>query len=207
MKQGEGEESAAEEGEEDQEAVVVSDDALLPGELILEAKSHEDGLAKSNEAQTPTEVTRSQPAILRKARTSSLSPPHARASKHPKESQDAATSQITALVNARFQESIDQILDTAKTYFLSEFQEVLFDEARPRSIEERLAAAPGLLISLFQHMTEQRKRKRNSVKNRVTFSNVEEVQYASGSIGNNSADSNAIELSAGLGSHSDENSI
>ena len=59
-------------------------------------------------------------------------------------------------------------------------------------------------------MNEQKRRgKRNSVKNRVTFSNVEEIQYASGSIGNNSQDSGvaAIELSADIQNHSEDNFI
>lgn len=55
-------------------------------------------------------------------------------------------------------------------------------------------------------MSEQRRRKKNSIKNRVTFSNVEEIQYASGSIGiDASQDSAGIELSADLNNHSEDN--
>lgn len=89
---------------------------------------------------------------------------------------------------------------------MQEFQEILFDETIPRVIEEKLSSEPGLLISLFQQMKEHGRRKRNSVKNRVTFSNVEEIQYAGGSIGNNSQDSGAIELSADI-NQSEDNSI
>lgn len=74
-------------------------------------------------------------------------------------------------------------------------------------IEEKLSSEPGLLISLFQQMKEHGRRKRNSIKNRVTFSNVEEIQNASGSIGNNSQDSGAIELSADIANHSEDNFI
>ena len=41
------------------------------------------------------------------------------------------------------------MLETGKSFFLQEFQDVLFDSERPREIEEKLASAPGLLISLF----------------------------------------------------------
>ena len=85
---------------------------------------------------------------------------------------------------------------------------MLFDSEQPREIEEKLASTPGLLISLFQLMTEQRRRKRNVIKNRVTFANVEEIQYASGSIGNDaSRDSAVIEISTELANHSEDNFI
>ena len=56
-------------------------------------------------------------------------------------------------------------------------------------------------------MKEQRSRKRNSIKNRVTFSNVEEIQAASGSVGTHSQESEAIELSADIAIHSEDNFI
>ena len=71
---------------------------------------------------------------------------------------------------------MENILDTAKSFFLNEFQEILFDTREPTQIEEKLASEPGLLISLFTHMHEQRKRRRNK-SNRVTFSTVEEIQF------------------------------
>ena len=79
------------------------------------------------------------------------------------------------MVQVRFKESIENILSTARTFFLNEFSEILFDAEDPRLIEQKLAQVPGLLISLFTEMAEQRKRKRTSVKNRVTFSTVEDV--------------------------------
>ena len=84
-------------------------------------------------------------------------------------------------VNAKYRESVENILDTAKSFFLNEFQEVLFDTREPSEIEQKLASEPGLLISLFTHMHEQRKRRRNK-NNRVTFSTVEEIASGGGAI-------------------------
>ena len=49
----------------------------------------------------------------------------------------------------KYRESVEQILYAAKTFFLQELQEVLFDSSNQREIEEKLASAPGLLIQLF----------------------------------------------------------
>ena len=38
-------------------------------------------------------------------------------------------------VNAKYRESVENILDTAKSFFLNEFQEVLFDTREPSEIE------------------------------------------------------------------------
>ena len=144
-------------------------------------------------------------SLLKKSQTASLSPPHTVLRAATEQSPESA--QIFELVCQKYHDSIEQMLDTAKTFFLTEFQEILFDEEKPRVIEEKLASEPGLLISLFQQMKEHGRRKRNSIKNRVTFSNVEEIQYASGSIGNNSQDSGPIELSADIANNSEDNFI
>ena len=81
-----------------------------------------------------------------------MSPPNNPLTTHfrtPTEQRSLEGAHFFEIVTGKYVESIDQILDTAKTYFLQEFKEVLFDEENPRGIEERLASAPGLLISLF----------------------------------------------------------
>ena len=47
-------------------------------------------------------------------------------------------------------------------------------------LESKLVSVPGLIVALFSHMAETRKngRKSRSGSHRVTFSNVEEVQFA-----------------------------
>lgn len=64
----------------------------------------------------------------------------------------------------------------------------MFDTRVPTQIEEKLSSEPGLIISLFMHMTEQkRKRRSNTVKARVTFSNaLEEIQFASSAVNSDS---------------------
>ena len=53
-------------------------------------------------------------------------------------------------------------------------------ESTGEEIETKLASVPGLIISLFQGIEQQKSKRRNRL-GRVTFSTVEEVQYAHGS--------------------------
>ena len=77
-----------------------------------------------------------------------------------------------------------RILDTAKTFFINEFQEVLFDNKDPHAIERQLASAPGLIIELFSHVVDQTKRRKRTRLNRVTFSTVEDVPQVQYSVRN-----------------------
>lgn len=78
-------------------------------------------------------------------------------------------------VQKKYRESVKNILDTAKTFFINEFQEVLFDNKDEHDIEKQLASVPGLLIDLFSHVVEQNKKRKRNRMNRVTFSTVEDV--------------------------------
>ena len=181
--------------EEHKEARAVhSDEAILPVDhdddedednrggdispLPLEDETNRPASALVSSQDQASAVLRVEPksrsrSLLKKARTASTSPKNTKKKVSIDESPESA--KFTELVSQKYRDSIYQILDTAKTFFLAEFQEVLFEVQVPRTIEVKLAQAPGLLISLFHHMNEQKRRKRNSIKNRVTFSNVEEI--------------------------------
>ena len=83
-------------------------------------------------------------SLLKKARTTeSISPPRA-LMRGTEQSPESA--QFQEIVVQKYRESVEQILYAAKTFFLQELQEVLFDSSNQREIEEKLASAPGLLI-------------------------------------------------------------
>lgn len=64
----------------------------------------------------------------------------------------------------------------AQRFFLTEFSDVLLEAgAGGQEIEQKLASVPGLIISIFSHIAEQRKNRTRNRLGRVTFSNVEEV--------------------------------
>jgi hypothetical protein len=70
--------------------------------------------------------------------------------------------------------SIENIISEAKSFFLQEFQDVLLESGTDSKLEQKLAQVPGLIISLFIHITERSRKKRNKM-GRVTFSNVDEI--------------------------------
>ena len=53
----------------------------------------------------------------------------------------------------KFEEQLENILTVAKSFFLLEFQEILL-ETSESEIEQKLASSPGLLVSIFTHITE-----------------------------------------------------
>lgn len=92
---------------------------------------------------TPISTSRNTQSLLKRARTEA-SPPRLILRTGVEQSPESA--QFFEIVVQKYKESIDQILYTAKTFFIQEFQEVLFDASNQRDIEEKLASAPGLLI-------------------------------------------------------------
>ena len=51
---------------------------------------------------------------------------------------------------------------------------MLLESGTDSKLEQKLAQVPGLIISLFTHITELSRKKRNKM-GRVTFSNVDEI--------------------------------
>ena len=79
----------------------------------------------------------------------------------------AAEEQSQKAMKSKFRESVDKIVEASKTYFINEFQELLFDGVESATIEQKLISAPGLIVSLFSHMAELRKisHRRNRASN------------------------------------------
>ena len=92
---------------------------------------------------------------------------------------DSLLQQLQPTVQQKYDEQITNILSVAQKFFLAEFTDVLI-ESTGEEIETKLASVPGLIISLFQGIEQQKSKRRNRL-GRVTFSTVEEVQYAHGS--------------------------
>eukprot|EP00347_Sterkiella_histriomuscorum_P014120 403362092 len=74
------------------------------------------------------------------------------------------------LTNHYKAELSQNILNACKSLFIKEFPEVVTHNP---NVEQSLASVPGLIISLFSHINEQKHRKK---KNKVRFSFVEEIQ-------------------------------
>ncbi len=103
-----------------------------------------------------------------------LFPCQKRDSKHAQIIEDQELAQIQSLVLQKYEQSIHSIVCEAKTFFLQEFQDILVESGTDVKLEQKLASVPGLIISLFTHITERTRKKRNKM-GRVTFSNVDEV--------------------------------
>lgn len=98
-----------------------------------------------------------------------------RQSKHARVmEEDTALSETVKSVADKYAEQMKHILSVAKHFFLTEFSDVLL-ESTGSEIERKLASVPGLIISIFRHIAEQRLNRRQKKLGKVTFSNVEEV--------------------------------
>lgn len=63
---------------------------------------------------------------------------------------------MLSAIERKYRNSVDSIFDALKSYFVNEFQEILYDTPQSEhvQIEKKLASVPGLLIELFSQISE-----------------------------------------------------